>query len=154
MTCADFSDDWIAYFMAVALVTSKKSKDPRTKVGCVIVNADKQVLSVGFNGFPRVFPDDPELLNDRETKLHYVVHAEANAVCSAAALGHALKGSYAFVTKYPCSHCAGLLVQAGVVGVFCPTIPEGSKWGEDSGWASITLRDSGVEVCELTGDGL
>ena len=49
---------WNQYFMGVALLSSKRSKDPSTQVGACIVNQDKRIIGIGYNGFPRGCSDD------------------------------------------------------------------------------------------------
>ena len=79
---------WDSYFMSIAILSSLRSKDPRTKVGAVIVNEDNHILSTGYNGTPRNMPDEEmpweslgEINNDiLNIKNTYVVHAEANAL--------------------------------------------------------------------------
>lgn len=111
---------WINYFFDIAKLTASMSKDPSTKVGAIFVTADKphRVLSTGYNGFCHGVNDDPERYNDRETKLQYVVHAEANGIVSAASLGVSLKGTVVFVTAPPCIECSKLMIQLGVAEVF------------------------------------
>ncbi len=107
---------WDEYFMGVALLSAKRSKDPSTQVGACIVNKDKRIIAIGYNGFPKgceddEFPwgkNDPNPLN---TKYPYVVHAEANAILNS---NSSLKGSKLYVTLFPCNECAKLLIQAGV----------------------------------------
>ena len=76
---------WDQYFMGVALLSAKRSKDPSTQVGACIVNEDKRIIGIGYNGFPRgcsddVFPWGKGSENPLETKYPYVVHAETNAL--------------------------------------------------------------------------
>lgn len=111
---------WDLRFLDVAKQIATWSKDPRTKVGCVIVDVDHNQLSGGFNGFPRGIADDDRLEN-RDTKLRMIVHAEANAVAAAARNGHSLKNAICYCTLPPCSQCAALLIQAGVRSVFVLT---------------------------------
>lgn len=110
------SKSWEDYFMELAAVTATKSKDPRTKVGCVIATEDKTVAATGFNGIPRGVQDLPERMLP-PVKYDWTSHAEENAVASAARSGIKLKGSTAFVTHHPCVCCARMLIQAGVVRV-------------------------------------
>lgn len=115
----EFSTRWMTYFMQMAQLTATLSKDPRTKVGCVIINpTNKSILSTGFNGFPRMIEDKEEMYLDRPTKLKYVVHAEANAICNAAYNNVGLKGSVLFVTLPPCIECSKLIIQAGISSVY------------------------------------
>ena len=77
--------EWDDYFMSVAYLSSMRSKDPSTQVGACIVNEDKRIVGIGYNGFPRGCSDD-ELPWDRtaesdlDTKYMYVCHAEVNAI--------------------------------------------------------------------------
>ena len=73
------SERWDRYFLDLALLNAQMSKDPSTKVGAVIVGPDREVRSMGFNGFPRGIADTRERLECREVKLDLVVHAEMNA---------------------------------------------------------------------------
>lgn len=103
-------DKWHRRFMAMADLVASWSKDPSTKVGCVLVDERRNVLSVGYNGFPRSVIDDSRL-DDRPTKYMMVQHAEVNAVITA---GRSLEGATAYVTHSPCASCTGALIQAGV----------------------------------------
>lgn len=105
---------WDQRFMRLAAEVASWSKDPSTKVGAVLVDDDRRVIGLGFNGFPRGVCDHPERLADRPTKYLMVQHAEANAILNAVA---SVKGSTAYVTHHPCSSCAGILIQAGVIRV-------------------------------------
>lgn len=98
-------------FMALAQLISSWSKDPRTKVGCVIVRPDRTIASTGFNGFPRKLYDDPKLLEDRKTKHRLMIHAEQNALLFAR---ERLDGYTLYVTIPPCPSCAVTIIQAGI----------------------------------------
>ena len=107
---------WDEYFMGVALLSAKRSKDPNTQVGACIVNNDKRIIGIGYNGFPRdcsdnVFPwgkTDNDPLN---TKYPYVVHAEANCILNSTA---SVKDATLYVTLFPCNECAKLIIQSGI----------------------------------------
>lgn len=86
------SERWDNHFLGMALYHSKLSKDPSTRVGSVIIGPDREILSAGFNGFPRGIADTHERLHDRDMKLKLVVHAEMNALLAAARTGMRLKG--------------------------------------------------------------
>jgi len=101
---------WHDRFMELATLTSTWSKDPKTKVGCVIVDDQKRVLGLGYNGFPRGVDDSAERYSDKNTKLMIVKHAEENAVLNASST----EGGTAYVTLLPCCSCAGTLIQAGI----------------------------------------
>ncbi len=107
---------WDEYFMGVALLSAKRSKDPSTQVGACLVNQDKRIIGIGYNGFPNgcddsTFPwgkSDDNILN---TKYPYVVHAEANAILNST---QSLKNATLYVTLFPCNECAKLIIQSGV----------------------------------------
>lgn len=107
---------WEQYFMGVALLSAKRSKDPATQVGACIVNEDKKIIGIGYNGFPNGISDeefpwgktDPNPLNN---KYPYVVHAEPNAILNSTSN---LKGATLYVTLFPCNECAKLIIQSGI----------------------------------------
>ena len=108
---------WDEYFMGVAILTSNRSKDPSTQVGACIVNDDKKIMSVGYNGFPRGCSDDDfpwERSAEKEsaTKYPYVCHAELNAILNAG--GNNLKGCRIYVALFPCNECAKAIIQCGI----------------------------------------
>ena len=77
---------WDARFLDLAKHISDWSKDPSTKVGCVVVGEDREVRSTGFNGFPRGIEDTAARLNDRSQKYPMICHAEENAIMHACLL--------------------------------------------------------------------
>lgn len=83
---------WDDHFLRLALNNAKMSKDPRTQVGSVIVGPDREVRSMGFNGFPRGIEDTLERLHDRDMKLKLIVHGEMNAILNAVRIGVSTRG--------------------------------------------------------------
>lgn len=127
------------------------SKDKHTKVGAIILAADfTQILATGINGFPRKMNDQKESRWERPTKYQYVCHAEANAVANAAMTGTSVKDSVIAVTKFPCSSCTKLLIQAGIKKIYTP-LPnyESEQWGEDSKISEEMLKEVGIEVIKF-----
>ena len=105
---------WDEYFMGVAKLAARRSKDPSTQVGACIVSPDDIIISTGYNGMPKGCSDD-EFPWDREgaqTKYPYVVHAELNAILNAN--GRDLRGSRVYVALFPCNECAKAIIQSGV----------------------------------------
>ncbi len=138
---------WDLRFIGLAQHISTWSKDPSTKVGCVVVGEDREIRSTGFNGFPRGINDDEERLTDREKKYPLICHAEENAIMHAARIGVSLKDSTAYVTWPPCSRCARSLIQAGIREIVYPEtgkIPE--RWIEDFTISDSMLNEAGVAV--------
>ena len=107
---------WDEYFMGVALLAAKRSKDPNTQVGACIVDEQNRILSTGYNGFPQGCSDDefPWGRDEKEgeTKYPFVVHAELNAILNNR--GKNLYGSRLYVALFPCNECAKAIIQAGV----------------------------------------
>ena len=141
------SEKWDKRFLDLAAHISTWSKDPSTKVGCVVVGEDREIRSTGFNGFPRGSEDEEERLSDRNQKYPLICHAEENAIMHAARTGVSLKGNTAYVTWPPCSRCTRSLIQAGVSEVVYPDeidIPE--RWQEDFSTASSMMEEAGIKV--------
>ena len=105
---------WDEYFMGVAMLTARRSKDPNTQVGACIVSPDKIIISTGYNGMPKGCSDDefPWEREGEQTKYPYVVHAELNAILNAN--GRDLRGSKLYVALFPCNECAKAIIQSGV----------------------------------------
>jgi dCMP deaminase len=141
------SAKWDQRFLKLAAHISGWSKDPSTKVGCVVVGEDREIRSTGFNGFPRGIADDSERLSDREQKYPLICHAEENAIMHAARIGLSLKGCTAYVTWPPCTRCARSLIQAGVIEVIYPqdsTVPE--RWMADFDISTAMMGEAGLTV--------
>ena len=138
---------WDRKFIEMAVLVSSWSKDPSTKVGCVIADTDHAQLSEGFNGFPRGIADD-ERLQQREVKYRLIVHAEANAIAAAARNGHSLKGATAYVTFCPCPQCAALLIQAGIVRIVTIEGATPPHWKAECEIAQGMFKEAGVRYEE------
>ena len=131
---------WDEYFMGVAMLSAKRSKDPNTKVGACIVNENNRIVGIGYNGFPKGCSDDEfpweRQGNLLDTKYPYVVHAEPNAILNSS--GN-LSGSRLYVTLFPCNECAKLVIQSGIKEV----IYVSNKYAkEDSTIASKKMFDA------------
>lgn len=105
---------WDEYFMTMAYLVSMKSKDPSTRVGAVIVNIDNQIISTGYNGFPRGVEDLEERYIDKEYKYLAVNHAEENAILQCARNGISALDCRLYVPWIPCSRCAKSIIQSGI----------------------------------------
>ena len=105
---------WDEYFMGVALLAARRSKDPSTQVGACIVSPEKIIISTGYNGLPNGCSDDeyPWGREGEETKYPYVVHAELNAILNAG--GRVLRGAKLYVALFPCNECAKAIIQSGI----------------------------------------
>ena len=138
------STNWDQRFLKLAEHISGWSKDPSTKVGCVVVGEDREIRSTGFNGFPRGIEDTELRYNDRELKYKYVVHAETNCIYNAAFNGNSLDGCTMYVWPLPvCHECAKAIIQSGVCRVVSPqfTNPETELRWKDSCAQTIDMFD-------------
>lgn len=107
---------WDDYFMSVALLSAKRSKDPNTQVGACIVNKNNVIESIGYNGLPKGCSDDEfpweSEGNALDTKYPFVVHAELNAILNAK--GKDLSNCRIYVALFPCNECAKAIIQSGI----------------------------------------
>lgn len=110
---------WDEFFMGIAELAAKRSKDPSTQVGCCIVDKENRILSIGYNGAPNNFPDDNlpwarEGENINDTKYPYVVHSELNGILNYRGSKKDLVNARLYVTLFPCNECAKAIVQSGI----------------------------------------
>lgn len=142
---------WDDYFMSLAHLSAKRSKDPNTQVGAVIVNQKQRVVGIGYNGFPRTLNTQNDTYYPWEkqggvldTKYAYVVHAELNAILNA---NHSVEGCKIYVSLFPCNECAKAIIQAGISEI----IYEDDKYYmEDSVKASKKmLQNAGITLTQL-----
>lgn len=142
---------WDEYFMALAKLTSMRSKDPNTQVGACIVGNHHKIISVGYNGAPRGIEDDKfpwaRIGHPLHTKYMYVCHAEMNAISNYNGPRSDFDGSTLYVDLFPCNECAKLIIQAGVKKV----VYLSDKYANtDSTIASKRMFDlAGVEYVQL-----
>ena len=139
--------NWRNYFFSIAETVAQKSKDT-TKVGCVIVGEDNEILSTGWNGFARGV-DDGDIVSyrkERPAKYDWTIHAEANAICNAARSGVRLKGATAYITHQPCSSCADLIIQSGIERVYFDGGLLVGDWKGDM--ALLKFDEAGISVFE------
>ena len=142
---ANVSNKWNDRYLALAKQVAEWSKDPSRKIGAVAVGDKGQILSQGYNGFPRGVDDSQERYNDRPTKYKLVVHAEMNVIYNATYNGVSLDGSTLYVHGLPCcSDCAKGIIQVGIKKVVMPNqhIPE--EWLESWKLSRSIFDEAGV----------
>lgn len=107
---------WDEYFMGVALLSGRRSKDPSTQVGACIVNQQHKIVGAGYNGLPAGCSDEEfpweksgDFLN---TKYPYVCHAELNAILNN--IGMDLSGCRIYTALFPCNECSKAIIQSGI----------------------------------------
>jgi len=142
----NYMNKWRARYFKLAKEVAKWSKDPSSKIGAVIVGEKGQIISQGYNGFPRGVSDSEDRYNHRPTKYRYVVHAEANAIYNAIHNGSAVCGSSIYVTGLPiCHECAKIIIQCGITDVYMDTEPCGN-WSESGELALSLMNEAGLMV--------
>lgn len=140
---------WDDYFMSVALLSGKRSKDPNTQVGACIVNKNNVIESIGYNGLPKGCSDDEfpwekegEMLN---TKYPFVVHAELNAILNAK--GKDLSGCKIYVALFPCNECAKAIIQSGISEVVYLSDKYSNTYSVKA--SKMMFKCAGVELRQL-----
>lgn len=135
---------WVSRYFEIAGLVGTWSKDPSTKVGAIIVGDKGQIISQGYNGFPRGVRDNPERYNNREMKYRLVVHAEMNAILNALYNGSSVVGASIYIHNLPvCQECAKAIIQAGIARVFIDTSVN-ERWGEAWEISKTMFSESGV----------
>jgi dCMP deaminase len=145
-------DKAIKYFKLAEFQANLFSKDPSTKVGTLLLRPDSlQVLSQGYNGFPRGIDEKDPSRWERPAKYARVIHAELNGICNACRHGTPLENAIAVVTLFPCQDCAKALIQVGV-SLLVTREPdfEDPRWGNDFRMALEMFEEAGVRVMTLT----
>lgn len=134
--------------LEMAQHVAKLSKDPSTKVGAVIFDPKRRLVSAGYNGFARGVKDTESRLHDRETKYKLILHAEKNAIMFATA---PLEGCTLVVTHPCCAQCAAQVIQSGIQQVMWPKPTEEfmSRWGADYELTRQQFWEARVHVKEL-----
>jgi dCMP deaminase len=144
--------DWDTRFLDLAEHISKWSKDPSTKVGAVIVDSHRRIVSTGYNGFPVGVMDSYDRLTDRDTKYEMIIHAEANAILFA---HQRMNGMTLYTTPFqPCSRCASLIIQSGISRVISYEIDDSNdlfenRWTNSFKLAKELFDEAGVELLLL-----
>ena len=138
---------WGDRYINLAKEISTWSKDPSTQVGAVVIGNNGEVLSQGYNGFPRSIKDTPQRLKDRGKKYNLVVHAEMNAIYNASLNGVSLKGSTLYVYGLPiCNECAKGVIQVGIDKVIATRPADYNKeWDESIKDAKALFKEAEVE---------
>lgn len=136
-------------FLEIAKVISKLSKDPSMKVGAVISGKYNQLISQGYNGFPRGVDDKFKRLENREVKYSLIAHAEANAIYNAGHNGAKLHGCTIYINGLPCcSECSKAVIQTGIKRVVM-NIDKNNKrvdeWMKSFETSKLMFDESGVD---------
>jgi len=148
--------NWDEYFFNIVRTISVKSKDPSTNVGCIVVSQNNEVVSTGFNGFPRGVEDNVSTVPERyerELKLMFTEHAERNAIYAAARRGVVLDGCRIYVEWNPCADCMRAIIQSGIREVILNGRSESfnnqelrKRWENHILCAESMAREAGVKI--------
>lgn len=139
-------DKWDYRYLNLAKEVSTWSKDPSSKIGAVAVGEKGEILSTGYNGFPRHIFDDDERYNNREVKYKYIVHAEANCIYNATYNGVSLANTTMYVYGLPCcSECAKAIIQVGIKRVIMHGDPFNERWRESVERTLDMFKEAKVE---------
>lgn len=141
---------WVEYFQELAHTIKKKSKDKNTQIGVVIVGEDKEIISTGYNSFPRGINDDVLERQERPEKYFWFEHAERNAIYNAARIGVSTKGSTMYLScGIPCADCARGIINAGIIRIFVERndYTKGPHWAESQDKSWTMFEEAGVQVC-------
>jgi dCMP deaminase len=119
------------------------SKDPSTKVGAVIVDANRRIIGVGYNGFPRGVKDTSSRYHDKAEKYPRVVHAEVNAILNSRG---SVNGASIYIHPlFTCCECAKIIIQSGIVRVVAYA-PDEERHDNHYDIARQMYDEAGVEV--------
>ena len=141
--------NWDEYFINIAEQVKLKSKDVKTKIGVVLVGKDNEIVSTGYNSFPRGINDNVDERQERPEKYFWFEHAERNAIYNAARIGVSTLGTTMYMTcDISCADCARGIISAGITKVVFrrSTKPWNIIWQESSKRSIQMFKESGVVV--------
>ena len=141
---------WVEYFRTLVHTVKLKSKDENTQIGAIIVGKDKEIVSTGYNSFPRGLDDNIRERQQRPEKYFWFEHAERNAIYNAARIGVSTKGCTMYLScGIPCSDCARGIINAGITRIFCErggSTSNAPKWDESAERSWEMFDEAGVNV--------
>lgn len=142
---------WARYFRGIAGHVRSKSKDKYTQIGAVIVGEDNEIVSTGYNSFPRGIDDTVSERQERPEKYYWFEHAERNAIYNAARIGVSTKGCTMYLTcGIPCADCARGIINAGIKAIYVEQFGQdgakGTQWEESIKRSIIMFNEAGVKV--------
>ena len=140
---------WVEYFRTLAHTVKLKSKDNNTQIGAIIVGKDKEIVSTGYNSFPRGIDDFKKERQEKPEKYFWFEHGERNAIYNAARIGVSTKGTTMYLScGIPCADCTRGIINAGIARIFCERGggAKGIKWAESAERSWEMLDEAGVSV--------
>lgn len=139
-------------YLFLAKEFAQWSKDPNRKVGAIVIGDHGQLLSQGYNGFPRNYPDLEKNYNNKAEKNKYIIHAEKNCIYHAALTSVSLSGSSMFVYGLPvCHECAKGIIQVNIKQVFVYVQgPYNTKWNKSFELAEDLFKKSNIIYTKIS----
>jgi len=141
--------NWKEYFRGIAHQVKLKSKDRYTQIGAVVVGSDNQIVSTGYNSFPRGIDDSIDERQERPEKYYWFEHAERNSLYNAALIGVSTKGCTMYLTcGIPCSDCARGIINSGIKKIVCERVggAVGNLWDEHAKRSIEMFNEAGVTI--------
>lgn len=142
--------NWVSYYRQLANTVKLKSKDKYTQIGAVIVGKDGEIVSTGYNSFPRGLDDGLDYRQERPEKYYWFEHAERNAIYNSARIGVSTKGTTMYLScGLPCADCARGIINSGIKRIFCERVDvtKGELWKESQERSWDMFMETGVKVC-------
>ena len=143
--------NWTEYFRNLANNVKLKSKDKRTQIGAIIVGNDNEIVSTGYNSFPRGIDDTNPERQERPEKYFWFEHAERNAIYNAARIGVSTKGTTMYLSNwFPCADCARGIINAGISTIYCDRVDTEDKstsYLESFKRSKEMLLEADVKIC-------
>jgi dCMP deaminase len=141
--------NWDEYFINIANQVKLKSKDIKTQIGVVIVGKNNEIVSTGYNSFPRGINDDLDERQERPEKYYWFAHAETNSIINCARIGVSTLNTKMYMTcGIPCADCARNIINAGIIEIICRSGDgvKGTKWDESSVRSIQMFKEAGVII--------
>jgi dCMP deaminase len=141
--------NWKEYFRGIAHQVKLKSKDRYTQIGAVVVGSDNQIVSTGYNSFPRGIDDSVDERQERPEKYYWFEHAERNSLYNAALIGVSTKGCTMYLTcGIPCSDCSRGIINSGIKKIVCERVggAVGNLWDEHAKRSIEMFNEAGVKI--------
>lgn len=147
------NNKWRYRWIQMAELVSSWSEDPSTKVGCVIVNDEQDLLSIGWNGLPRGIVSSVEKIEHRPTKYSWIEHAERNAIYNGTRTGSKnFKGATMYILYFPCCDCARAIIQSGISTIVVKQNNDDSfkeRWTENLKMSKQMLVEANIQIIYL-----
>jgi dCMP deaminase len=138
--------NWDNYFLSMAYFISIKSPDTSTKHGCIFVDKDHRVISLGYNGYLSNINDE-NVPKTRPEKYFYTLHSEENAILFRT---ESLEGATAYITGYPCSKCLRMMLQCGVSAIVIGCYNSNCISEEEKIACEYMLKEKNIKIKEYT----